>query len=61
MSKDEMNDRSALVYIRRNPAFQENMIKIGWFAKKLKERMDQREHRTSGVPARFTCYYARKA
>lgn len=58
MSNDQANDRSGIVYILQNPAFQESIVKIG-STTNLRERMASLYH-NSGVPARFTCYYARK-
>ena len=58
MSKQEAGDQSGIVYILQNPAFLETIIKIG-STKNLKSRIDQLSHNTA-VPARFTCYYARR-
>ena len=58
MSAHEIGDQSGIVYILQNPAFQETIVKIG-YTDNLKERVDALS-RVSGVPARFTCYYARR-
>lgn len=58
MNADETNVKQGVVYILQNPAFQENIIKIG-STSDLKNRMKDL-YRATGVPARFTCYYARK-
>lgn len=58
MSIDEPNDRYGIVYVLQNLAFQETIVKIG-STKNLRNRIDQLSSNT-GVPARFTCYYARR-
>ena len=58
MSGDEASDRFGIVYVLQNPAFQETIIKIG-STENLANRIDQLSRNTS-VPARFTCYYARR-
>lgn len=59
MSTHEKSDQSGIVYVLQNPAFQETIVKIGHTTGKLKDRIDKLSRET-GVPARFTCYYARK-
>ena len=58
MSDNQENDLSGTVYILQNPAFQETIVKVG-STRNLRDRMANLYY-NSGVPARFTCYYARK-
>ena len=58
MSDDKATDLSGTVYILQNPAFQETIVKVGSTIN-LRDRMANLYH-NSGVPARFTCYYARR-
>ena len=58
MNGDKANDLSGTVYILQNPAFQETIVKVG-STSNLRDRMASLYY-NSGVPARFTCYYARR-
>lgn len=58
MTTAKPTEKSGVIYILQNPAFQETIIKIGRTVD-LKKRMDKL-YQNSGVPARFTCYYARE-
>ena len=58
MTEDGIIEDPGIVYILQNPAFHENIVKIG-STSNLKDRMRQL-YSNSGVPARFTCYYARR-
>lgn len=59
MSAHERGNKTGIVYVLQNPAFQETILKIGHTTGNLKDRID-RLSRETGVPARFTCYYARR-